>query len=127
MTTTPLLALPLLAAAQAQKHVTMNEALFLLDALAQIAVKEQGRNTPPDAPAAGDRYLIGTAPTGTFAGKTGMIASFDGAGWVYTAPRAGFLIYVTGENRLFVHDGTALKNVKDFVGAIDTLARLGVR
>ncbi|MFL5315232.1 MAG: DUF2793 domain-containing protein, partial [Microvirga sp.] len=31
MTTTPHLALPLIAAAQAQKHVTHNEALFAVD------------------------------------------------------------------------------------------------
>ena len=34
---TPHLGLPLLAAGQAQKHVTHNEALTLLDALAQLA------------------------------------------------------------------------------------------
>lgn len=126
MTTTPLLALPLLAAAQAQKHVTLNEALMLADALMQIAVKEQGRNAPPDAPAAGDRYLIGAAPAGAFAGKAGMIAAFDGTQWIYTAPRAGFIIYVASENRLFVHDGTILRNVKEYAGPVDSVAQFGV-
>ncbi len=37
---TPCLGLPLLAAAQSQKHVTHNEALTTLDALAQLAVAE---------------------------------------------------------------------------------------
>ena len=35
MTNTPPLSLPWLAAAQAQQHVTVNEALSLIDALAQ--------------------------------------------------------------------------------------------
>jgi Protein of unknown function (DUF2793) len=39
MTNTPRLALPAIEAAQAQKHVTHNEALTLLDALTQLAVK----------------------------------------------------------------------------------------
>jgi hypothetical protein len=38
MTVTPHLALPLMAAAQAQKHVTHNEALRLLDGLVQGTV-----------------------------------------------------------------------------------------
>src|SRR5215207_4151202 len=41
MSATPKLALPLLAAAQAQKHVTHNEALSTLDALDQLAVRER--------------------------------------------------------------------------------------
>ncbi len=126
MTNTPLLALPLLAAAQAQKHVTMNEALFLVDALTQIAVKEQNRSAPPEKPDPGDRYLIGATPSGAFVGKAGMLAAFDGNGWNYTTPKAGFLIYVTSENRLYVHDGVALRNVRDVSAAIDSLFRLGI-
>lgn len=126
MANTPVLALPLLAAAQAQKHVTMNEALFLIDALTQIAVKEQGRNAPPDQPVAGDRYLIGTTPTGGFAGKAGMLAAFDGNGWVYTTLRAGFIFFVMSESRLYVFDGNSLKALKDIVGLPDSFPRLGI-
>ena len=43
---TPRLGLPLLAAAQAQKHVTHNEALTVLDVLAQIAVKSRSLTLP---------------------------------------------------------------------------------
>ena len=55
MADTASLALPLLAAAQAQKHITHNEALILLDAVAQIAVRAVGQNAPPANPVAGDR------------------------------------------------------------------------
>ncbi|MBS7803532.1 DUF2793 domain-containing protein [Rhizobiales bacterium TNE-4] len=126
MTMTPILALPLLAAAQAQKHVTLNEALFLLDSLVQIAVIEKGRNTPPDAPRAGDRYIVGPSPAGSFAGKPGLIAAFDGAQWSYTEPRAGFLIFVTSENQLYLHDGNSLKTLKELIGAPEEVARLGI-
>ena len=126
MTNTPLLALPLLAAAQAQKHVTLNEALFLLDGLTQIAIKEQNRLIPPDRPDAGDRYLIGSNPGGAFAGKANMLACFDGYAWTYTQPRPGFLIFVTSESKLYVHDGTTLRSLRDVSAAIDTLSRLGI-
>ena len=49
MTNTPRLALPAIEAAQAQKHVTHNEALTLLDALTQLAVESRTLTTLPDA------------------------------------------------------------------------------
>ena len=45
--TTTHLGLPYLLAAQAQKHVTHNEALRLLDAMVQLSVLDRTRTTPP--------------------------------------------------------------------------------
>ena len=75
MVDTANLALPLLAAAQSQKHVTHNEALLRLDALIQIAVLAMSQNTPPATPNAGDRYVIGTAPSADFSGQAGRIGT----------------------------------------------------
>src|SRR4051812_26006968 len=74
MSVTPHLALPLIAAAQAQKHVTHNEALATLDALVHLSVKERDRVSAPASPAEGDRYLVGAGATGIFAGHDGEIA-----------------------------------------------------
>ena len=46
MTDTPCLGLPQIEAAQAQKHVTHNEALALLDVLVQLAVKSRALRRP---------------------------------------------------------------------------------
>jgi hypothetical protein len=51
-TTTNLL-LPYILAAQAQKHVTHNEALRLLDGLVQLSVLDRDLTAPPDSPADG--------------------------------------------------------------------------
>jgi len=53
MTNTPNLALPYLAAARAQKHVTVNEALDHLDGLVQLSVISSILTAPPAGPAAG--------------------------------------------------------------------------
>ncbi|GAA0239876.1 hypothetical protein LNAOJCKE_3196 [Methylorubrum aminovorans] len=67
--TTPSLALPLIAGGQAQKHVTHNEALALLDTLVQLAVLDKDRTAPPASPAEGDRYLIAANdPSGAWTG-----------------------------------------------------------
>ncbi|MCC0809144.1 DUF2793 domain-containing protein, partial [Methylobacterium sp. W2] len=45
--TTDNLALPLIAAAQAGKHVTHNEALVVLDRLVQLACLDKDLTAPP--------------------------------------------------------------------------------
>jgi hypothetical protein len=62
--TTPSLALPELGASQAQKHVTVNEALNALDVLVQLAVIDRGLAAPPDAPAEGQRWLVASGESG---------------------------------------------------------------
>ena len=63
------LLLPYILAAQAQKHVTHNEALRLLDGLVQLSVLDRDLTAPPGSPADGDRYIGGLgAATATWAG-----------------------------------------------------------
>ena len=47
MTDTPNLGLPFIEGSQAQKHVTHNEALRILDAAIQISVLDLTRTAPP--------------------------------------------------------------------------------
>ncbi|WP_428029267.1 DUF2793 domain-containing protein [Ancylobacter sp.] len=107
--TTPLLALPLLAAAQAQKHVTHNEALVLLDAAAQLAVLDRTRTAPPSASVSGDRHIVAAGASGAWAGHSGEIALYD-SGWRFLIPRAGWRVYVSSEARSLLHDGTAWRD-----------------
>lgn len=107
--TTPHLALPLIAAAQAQKHVTHNEALLLLDAAAQLAVADRTRTVPPAAPEAGDRHIVAVGAGGDFAGHEGEIALYD-AGWRFLVPRAGWRAHVVEEGRTLLFDGTGWRD-----------------
>ncbi|WP_029354098.1 DUF2793 domain-containing protein [Bosea sp. 117] len=104
--TTPNLALPLLAAAQAQKHVTHNEALVRLDAVVQLAVIDR-RAAPPSSPAEGDRHLVDAGASGAFTGHEDEIALRDGEGWSFLAPRAGWRLYIAAERASLIHDGDA--------------------
>ena len=104
--TTPLLALPLLAAAQAQKHVTHNEALVRLDAAVQLAVLDRTRTAPPATSLPGDRHLVAAGASGAFAGHAGEIALYD-AGWHFLTPRPGWRAYVVAEARALLFDGSA--------------------
>lgn len=95
---TPNLNLPLIAASQAQKHVTANEATLGLDALAQLSVIDRNANNPPGSPADGDTYIIGGAPTGAWAGQAQRTVTYYYNGvWYFYPPQAGWIAYVANE------------------------------
>lgn len=111
MSDTPLLGLPLIEQAQAQKHVTHNEALLAIDALMQLAAISRSLDVPPAAPADGDRYLLSAAPEGAWAGQGGKLAYREAGAWRFASPRAGWRIWIADESRLLVFDGTAWSDV----------------
>jgi len=105
--TTRNLGLPLLAAGQAQKHVTHNEALTALDALVQLAVRSRTAGTPPASPAEGERHIVGPAPTGAWGAQADRVAvRLDGA-WTFFMPRLGWLAYVEDEAVIVSWSGSA--------------------
>lgn len=99
---TPNLELPYMAASQAQKHVTHNEALRALDALVQVSVLSRVTTTPAVSPNPGDRYLIPTGATGLWSGQVGNIAAWQDGAWEFYVPRIGWLMWVVDENSLIV-------------------------
>jgi hypothetical protein len=90
---TPRMGLPLIAAAQAQKHVTHNEALRKLDAVVQIGVISVGLNAPPASPAEGDSYIIGATPTGAWAARPQCVAVWSSGAWLIYNPVTGWLAW----------------------------------
>jgi hypothetical protein len=84
-TTTHLL--PYILAAQAQKHVTHNEALRLLDAMVQLSVLDRTRTAPPASPADGDRHIVASGATGLWAGWDLNVAFWVDGVWMRLVPR----------------------------------------
>lgn len=97
--TTPNLSLPELAASQSQPHVPVNSALRRLDAVVQLSVISIA-NSPPGSPADGDRYIVGSSPTGAWVGHEDDVAAYIGTSWVYWTPVAGWLAFVQGSGSL---------------------------
>ena len=91
------LALPYIQPSQAQKHVTHNEALRLLDVIVQLAVLDRSRTAPPGTAALGDRHIVAAGATGDWAGQDGAIAVFDLEGWVFP-PQPGWRAEVLAES-----------------------------
>lgn len=99
------LTLPYIMPSQAQKHVTHNEAIRMLDALVQLAVTARDLAAPPAEPAEGDRHIVAAGASGAWAGRTGQVAAWQDGGWAFLSPRAGWLAWVATEGLLVVFDG----------------------
>ena len=104
--TSPVMGLPYLEPAQAQKHVTHNEALRILDAVTQLAVQSAGQTEPPAEPADGDRHIVGSPATGAWAGQDHAVAVHADAGWQFFAPQPGWRADLAPTGTVLRFDGT---------------------
>lgn len=103
--TTATLGLPLIAAGQASKHVTHNEALDRLDLLTQCSVRSRTETTEPSAQD-GDLYIL---PEGKSGGSwSGMadhaLAGLVAGAWVEFEPRPVWSAFVEDEGRAVVSE-----------------------
>lgn len=106
MTDTPRLGLPLVYPAQAQKHVTVNEAFSRLDALTELRIESVGLTLPPQAVSEGTVFGIGQAAAGVWSGKDGQLALFSNGGWSFIAPQTGWRAWSVEEGCEVLFDGT---------------------
>jgi hypothetical protein len=96
------LLLPYLQAAQAQKHVTHNEALRRLDGLVNLTVEDRSRSAPPTNPVEGAAYLVAAGATGLWAGWSGDIAIWADGAWMRLPARIGWRVWVIAEQVMLV-------------------------
>ncbi|MEQ1543377.1 MAG: DUF2793 domain-containing protein, partial [Novosphingobium sp.] len=89
-------------AGQAQKETFVNEVAARIDALLHGAVESE-LAAPPASPADGQNWLIASAASGEWIGKTGQIAARQAGNWLYVQPRDGMRILnkATGQNICF--------------------------
>jgi len=122
--TSPNLKLPYLAPAQAQKHVTHNEALRQLDAIVQLSVLAIA-NEPPAEPQNGNCYVVGADPQNGFADKANHIAAFQDEAWVFLAPNIGWRSYVQDTADFRIFNGTEWQALMGG-GSLETVPKFGI-
>jgi hypothetical protein len=126
MTDTPNLGLPFIEGSQAQKHVTHNEALRILDAAIQVAVLDLTRTAPPSSPAEGERHVVAAGATGAWAGQANAIATWQDGAWAFLVPRTGWCIWSVADNVVFVFDGTHWRDQRDLPVTLDNAVHVGI-
>jgi hypothetical protein len=98
--------LPLLQASQAQKHVTVNEAIARLDAMAQLRFESMVSTTPPTSAVDGQAYLVPVGANGDWATQENNIAVYSNGGWTFLAPKDGWKAWVVDESKEKRFDGS---------------------
>lgn len=111
--------LPLLQPAQAQKHVTVNDALMRVDGLLNLVLQSTAMAAPPAQVTDGMCYGVPAEGAGAWAGQGGRIAIGANGGWVFTAPEAGQRAWVMDQGCQAVWDGA------NWLAGVQTLGLLG--
>lgn len=99
--------LPLLMPAQAQKHVTVNEALMRLDGQVDLVLQSLTRHTPPEAVVDGMCWAVPQGAVNAWEGQGGKIAIGANGGWIFVQPRFGRRAMVADQGVVAIHDGSA--------------------
>lgn len=120
MANTTNLVMPLMSAAQSQKHLTHNDAIMKLDVLVQLAVISAALTVPPVSPTEGDRYIVGSAATGAWSGKDLNVAYYASGVWQFAVPREGWQCYNTATDVLLVWTGAAWTDIATAGGFVST-------
>jgi hypothetical protein len=103
------LGLPYLAAAQAQKHVTVNESLLRLDALVQLTAVSATTAAQPASPLDGDIYILPAGKTGAAWGAMadGAIAYYRDGVWEQLTPKSGWHCVAADTQTLYVRSASS--------------------
>ena len=115
------LGLKYVVANQAQKEVTINEDLNILEMLVQATAKGV-LSTPPVNPEEGDMYIIGDTPTGAWENSTvNSIAGFLMGVWNIVPPKAGWRIWMDEGKAMRYQDGAWVEEKKADIAALKKL------
>lgn len=97
------LRLPLLAAGQAQKEITHNEALTGLDGIVHVAALSRQLAAPPSTAAPGDIHIVPAAGVAAWGAPADTLMCWDGQGWRQIVPVPGMTAYVVSEAAMLVY------------------------
>lgn len=124
--TTPKLQMPELVVGQAGKELTHNQALAVLDQLAQAVVVDKDLTAPPGSPANGSMYIVAAGATGAWAGQDGKLAYWltTVAAWTFITPADGWSVWVADEAKRYERASGAWAIVSSGGGSGDMLSTL---
>lgn len=99
--------LPLLMPAQAQKHVTVNEAMQQLDGQLDLVLQSLTRITPPETVVDGLCWGVPQGASNAWQGQGGNIAIAANGGWIFVRPTYGRRAMIADRGMCAIHDGTS--------------------
>lgn len=76
------------------------------DSLHSLSVADKDLTSPPGSPSEGDRYIVGSAASGSWTAQDGKVASFFNGAWAFYAPAEGWFAWVADEDLLYRYTGS---------------------
>ncbi|WP_394692155.1 DUF2793 domain-containing protein [Hyphobacterium sp.] len=126
--TSPRLGLEYVMAAQAQKHVTVNESFRILDALVQPCVQSRLTDDQPVSPSEGDLYILTATHSGdqwSLMAEHNLAAYRDGE-WTEIPAFEGLIVWISDEARFGFFDGFGWVDVEETLDSLQNLGLLGL-
>lgn len=111
--------LPLLQPAQAQKHVTVNDALMRLDGLVNLVLEGTAQTVPPAVAIDGQSWAVPPGAANAWEGRAGQVATAANGGWVFAVPQRGQRAFLAERGVTAIWDGA------EWVAGALTLGGLG--
>lgn len=84
---------PFIVPGQAQKEMSHNEAIVLIDAVLHPTVEGAPVDVPPEVPELGQAWLLGEAPQDAWEGYARSLACWTIGGWRFVAPQEGMCVW----------------------------------
>lgn len=116
--TTQRFGLPLLQPAQAQKHVTVNDALMRLDGLVNLVLQSASLSAPPLSAVDGQCWGVPSGGSGPWTGQDGQIAIAANGGWVFAQPQRGQRAFLIDRGVAALWDGAGWASGAITLGAL---------
>ena len=102
----PRLTLPYIQPAQAQKHVTHNQAIRQIDGLIHMSVVSDALSMPPTEQKEGTCYLVPPNAQDGWQGWAYHVAIWQDAAWMFLTPKTGWRLFVSDQKKLMVYHGS---------------------
>lgn len=122
--TSPRLSLPYLAPAQAQKHVTHNEALQRLDILTQLTLQGLDQSNPPPNPLEGQIWAVSSTPSGVWTNQPDTLAAWVENAWLFVTPQTGWQAADLVDGGIRVWSGSAWEQATG--GKLENIEGIGI-
>lgn len=103
--------LPYILPAQAQKYITHNESLNVLDVLVQLQVQSDQLLQPPELIEEGNLYLVASPSVLEWQDKDNQIAHYLNGGWMFYEPSDGWRVWVQESEEFKVWQGDTWQTI----------------
>lgn len=118
--------LPFIMPAQAQKHVTHNEALQILDNIIQLVMQSVTQNAPPSNAEDGQVWFVPSGATGPWLSHDNSLALRQGSEWIFIPLQNGWRAWVVDDETFLIWNNNAWQNLTQQNQTIQNLPALGI-